>query len=118
MLGPTSLQILDLFLLMLQSGLPLRLLSLLSFQVELLVEFCDVLLDIGLGFVEIVFQHASHSVEFMSLCSVHFILESLLFLSLSFLLDLLIQPLFLFVLEEFPTRIILCLNPKILRSSP
>jgi hypothetical protein len=54
----------------------------------------------------------------VSLPGVHLLLEALLLLTLPLLLDLLVQPLLLLVLEELLARVVLCLELKVLRSSP
>jgi hypothetical protein len=74
----------------LQVGPPVGVLLLLALQVKLLVEVGEGTLDVGFGLLEVVFEHASHAVEFESLVSVHLILEFLLLLSFSLLLDLFI----------------------------
>lgn len=74
LLCPTSLQVLDLLALILQSGLSLGLLSLLALEIQLLVELGSISLDIRLGLLEIIFQHATHAVQLQSLVGVHLIL--------------------------------------------
>lgn len=112
------LQVLHLFLLVVQSLLPLCLFLLLALEIELLVELCGIRSNIAFGLLEVVLQHASHAIEFECLVGVHLIFESLLLLALSLLLDLLIQPLFLLILEKFLSGVVLYMEQRVLKSSP
>lgn len=118
LLCSSLLQVLHLFLLVVQPLLPLGLFLLLAFEVELLVELGGIRADISLGLLEVVLEHAPHAIEFECLVGVHLILEPFLLLALSLLLDLLIQPLFLLILEEFLAGVVLYVRQAVLKSSP
>lgn len=118
LLCSSLLQVLHLFLLVVQSLLSLCLLLLLALEVELLVELGGIGSDIAFGLLEVVLQHASHAIEFECLVGVHLIFESFLLLTLPLLLDLLIQPLFLLILEEFLSGVVLYVWQGVLKSSP
>jgi len=118
LLGSSGLQIVDLFFLIIEPGLPLGFFFLFTFQIQLLVVLGHIWEYVVLCFLEIIFQHASHSIEFVSLSGVHLIFESLLLLSLSFLFDLLIEPFFLLILKELFAGFILWMSQELLKSSP
>ena len=62
LLGPSSLQVVNLILLVAETGLLFSLFLLFSFEVELQVVLGDVVKNIALGLVLFIFQHASHAV--------------------------------------------------------
>jgi hypothetical protein len=82
----------------------------LPLQIKLLVGLFGIIGYVGLGLLEVVLQHASHSIEFEALIIVHLILHLLLLLPLTLLLHLLVQPLFLFLLEKLSTGVVLYYN--------
>jgi hypothetical protein len=112
------LQVLHLVALVLQAGLPLRLLLLLALEVQLQVELGGVRFNVGFCLLEVVLEHPPHAVQLQGLVGVHLVLETLLLLTLTLLLDLLVQPLLLLVLEELLPGIVLYLRAALLRSSP
>ena len=118
LLCSSLLQVLRLFLLVAQSLLSFRLFLLLALEVKLLVELSGICADISLGLLEVVLEHASHAIELEGLVGVHLILKPFLLLALSLLLDLLIQPLFLLILEEFLSGVVLYVRQMVLKSSP
>ena len=107
LLGAPGLEVVDLILLVVETGLLFSLLLLLSLEVELLVVLGDVVKNIALGLALFILQHASHAVQFLSLLGILLVFESLLLLALTLLFDLLVEPLLLLILEEFFTGIIL-----------
>ena len=118
LLGAPLFEVFCFFALVLEPGLLLGLLAFLALEVKLLVDVDVGVEDAGLGLLEVVLQHAPHSVEFLSLHGVKQVLVFLLLFPLPFLLDLLVQPFLLLVLEEFLAGVILCVNQDLLRSSP
>ena len=69
-----GLQVVNFILLVVQSCLPLSFVFLLTLEIELLVSLSDVIENIALRFLEIIFQHSSHTVELVGLSCVHLIL--------------------------------------------
>lgn len=99
-------QVLCFLFLVFEPGLLLSPLAFFAFQVQLLVGAFCATLNCTFGLLEIVLQHAPHPVQLQSLLVVELVLVLLLLGPLSLLLDLLVQPLFLLVLEELPPGII------------
>lgn len=89
-----------------------------SLKIKLLIVLSHISQNIGFGFLEVVFQHASHSVQLVSLVGIHLFLHFFLLLLSSLLFHLFVQPLFLLVLKEFLASIILYVYELVLRSSP
>ena len=118
LLGSPSVKILSLFFFVLKPGFLLSPFFFLSFEIQHLVGIFHLASHIALGVLEIILQHAPHPVEFESLLVVKFVFIFLLFFSLSFFLYLLIQPLFLFIFEEFPSGVMFYVSENVLRSSP
>lgn len=102
----SCLQVLHLVFLVLKLCPSLGLFLLFALQIELEVELGHIIFDIAFCFLEIIFKHAPHTIEFECLIGVHLVLEFFLFLSLSFLLNLFIKPLLLFILEKLSTSVI------------
>ena len=95
-----------------EPGFSLKSLLFFPLQVQLLICWFKIVYQISLCILKIVFHHSSHSVELLGLLSVKIFLIFLLLSFLSFFFDLLIEPLFLFVLEELSPCIILCIERK------
>jgi hypothetical protein len=64
-------------------------------------------MNAGFCFLEIILKHSSHAVEFQGLIRVHIAFQFFLCLPLTFLLDLLIKPLLLFILKKLFAGVIL-----------
>jgi hypothetical protein len=60
--------------------------------------------------LEVVLQQAPHAIELQGLVCIQLVFEAFLLLPLPFFFDLLVQPLFLLVLEKFFASIILCIT--------
>ena len=112
LLGSSLLEVFRLFSFVLKSGFPLQPLPFFPFQVKLLVGCFEVIYKAGFGLVKIVFHHSAHPVKLLSLLGVQILFIFLLFGSLSFLFDLLVEPLFLFVFEKLSPWIILYFGIK------
>ena len=110
LLSPTLLQLFHFFFLVLKTGLPVCLLLLLALEVKLQIELGGICLDICFGLLEVVLQQAPHAIELQGLVCIQLVFEAFLLLPLPFFFDLLVQPLFLLVLEKFFASIILCIT--------
>ena len=111
--GSSLLEVFGLYLFVPEPGFLLESLLFFSFKVEILIGWFKIIDEIGFGILKSVFHHASHSVKLLCLLGVQVLFIFLLLSPLSFLFDLLVEPLFLFVLKEFSSCIILCIERKI-----
>lgn len=110
--GSSLPEVFGLFLLILEPGFLFESLLFFSFEVEILIGWFKIVDEIGFGILKSVFHHASHSVKLLCLLGVQVLFVFLLFSPLSFLFDLLVEPLFLFGLKELSSCIILCIDKE------
>ena len=107
--GSPLFEVFSLLLFIPEPGFSLKSLLFFSLKIKVLIGGFEIIDEISFGILKGIFHHASHSVKFLCLLGVKVFFVFILLSFLSFLFDLLIEPLFLFVLEKLSSCIILCI---------